>query len=214
MLQLRSLWSDEFWTLELARLPFLDGLKMVVKDTHPPLYYLYINLWVKLFGTSELALFSSNLPFLLIFWAVAVSWRNWFLVVSPCLLHGFYELRGYGMLTAWVMLALWAVNRKPRLYILAVILALYTEHLAWPWAMCLLCLNRRDTMKAMFLGLPMILLAAYQALHGEGVFQAGRMAEYYQPIWMVKKIVGFYWQSVNGYAVSMVDPGKMMGWFR
>ena len=60
-----SLWCDEQYTVEYSTLPTVPALiaRTGEHDVHPPLYYLLMHPWLRLFGTSELAL---RLPSLLL----------------------------------------------------------------------------------------------------------------------------------------------------
>lgn len=52
----KSLWSDEAYSVFIARLGFSDALRELSADTHPPFYYFLLTLWTKLFGYGESAL--------------------------------------------------------------------------------------------------------------------------------------------------------------
>ncbi|MDR7556482.1 MAG: glycosyltransferase family 39 protein [Armatimonadota bacterium] len=52
-----SIWFDEAYSLFLAQQHLPELLRRLrTEDMHPPLYYAVLGLWIKLFGTSELAL--------------------------------------------------------------------------------------------------------------------------------------------------------------
>jgi mannosyltransferase len=52
-----SIWFDEAYSLFLARQHLPELLRRLrTEDMHPPLYYVVLGLWIKAFGTSELAL--------------------------------------------------------------------------------------------------------------------------------------------------------------
>ncbi len=60
----KSLWLDEAFTLWVAKHSLTDVWLWIARiDQHPPLFYLLLSLWVKLFGESEVAL--RSLPALL-----------------------------------------------------------------------------------------------------------------------------------------------------
>lgn len=48
-----SIWMDEAFSVSVAKLDFLGIIKGTAKDLHPPLYYLLLHFWIKLFGISE-----------------------------------------------------------------------------------------------------------------------------------------------------------------
>ncbi|MFA6073882.1 MAG: glycosyltransferase family 39 protein [Candidatus Woesearchaeota archaeon] len=53
----QSLWLDEATTALVAKMPIYDFFtKFMPADFHPPLYYMIVSLWSKVFGYSEIAL--------------------------------------------------------------------------------------------------------------------------------------------------------------
>ena len=53
----QSLWLDEATTALVARMPIADFFtKFMPADFHPPLYYIVVHFWVRLFGASEISL--------------------------------------------------------------------------------------------------------------------------------------------------------------
>ncbi|MFQ6001473.1 MAG: glycosyltransferase family 39 protein [Anaerolineae bacterium] len=51
----QSLWSDEGVSVALAQRDIATIARDAAHDIHPPLYYYLLHLWVRLFGTSEMA---------------------------------------------------------------------------------------------------------------------------------------------------------------
>ncbi|OGS10571.1 MAG: hypothetical protein A2234_00625 [Elusimicrobia bacterium RIFOXYA2_FULL_58_8] len=50
-------WEDELYTLYRSKMPLVSAMYNLIRvPTHPPLYYFLVNLWVGLFGDSEIAL--------------------------------------------------------------------------------------------------------------------------------------------------------------
>jgi hypothetical protein len=45
--------SDEVWSVKAASLDYKSAMKVLKADVHPPLYYQFLYLWVRLFGTGE-----------------------------------------------------------------------------------------------------------------------------------------------------------------
>lgn len=67
-----SLRADDVWSLRTASLPLGAMLRAVAEDVHPPLYFLLLWPWVRVFGDSEWAL---RAPSLLLHWAaIAAVW--------------------------------------------------------------------------------------------------------------------------------------------
>lgn len=57
------LWLDEALSVEIARLPVDELLDALRRDGAPPLYYLLLHGWMKLFGTSDIAVRSLSAVF-------------------------------------------------------------------------------------------------------------------------------------------------------
>lgn len=51
----QSLWSDEGVSVALAQCDFANIARDAAHDIHPPLYYYLLHFWVRLFGSSEIA---------------------------------------------------------------------------------------------------------------------------------------------------------------
>jgi len=136
-----SLWGDEAWAATLAVKPVWEIIKIVSHDTSPPLYYLFLHFWMKIFGTSEIAIRSLSFVFFLItaivvfligrhlwdkktgFWATLLAFANPFLFI--------YALEGrmYALLALTSTLSIYFFLRRQRWpFIFATTAALYTHH--------------------------------------------------------------------------------------
>ena len=62
----QSLWRDEAFSYLLAKKNIIEIIFLTAKDYNPPLYYLILHFWIKIFGHSEIALRSLSLIF---YWA-------------------------------------------------------------------------------------------------------------------------------------------------
>lgn len=110
----QSLWLDEAVTAQVARTVSLLQIPTVFSpsDFHPPLYYLVISLWTKVFGTGE---FSLRFPSVLFSFAAAGYvylivrqlknktaglWSALFFLINPLGLYYSQEARMYMMATA------------------------------------------------------------------------------------------------------------------
>ena len=79
---------DEYWTFLVVKLPLLEGVKVTISDVHPPLYYLILKFFDKLFiflniNIDSLILFKilSILPYFIILLLSATKLKNeygWF----------------------------------------------------------------------------------------------------------------------------------------
>jgi mannosyltransferase len=145
----KSIWLDEAFSIAISQRSLFDVLRMVVRtDTHPPLYYLLLKIWL-LFGSSETqarslsAIFSiAAIPLMYMVAASLFEDRRAgllgaaILAFSPFQIWYAQEVRMYAMLTFFVLasayffiralqtgaLAFWAG------YILTTSLALYTDN--------------------------------------------------------------------------------------
>lgn len=57
----QSLWSDEGVSVALAQCDLATIARDAAHDIHPPLYYYLLHFWVRLFGSSEIAVRSLSL---------------------------------------------------------------------------------------------------------------------------------------------------------
>ncbi|MBI3283110.1 glycosyltransferase family 39 protein [Candidatus Curtissbacteria bacterium] len=51
----RGFWGDEAWTSLISQLPYLQMLKTTAADFHPPAFYTVVELWYKIFPTTEVS---------------------------------------------------------------------------------------------------------------------------------------------------------------
>src|SRR4030042_4565194 len=74
-----SLWGDESWAATLAIKPYLQIVQIVSRDTSPPLFYLLLHTWMKIFGPSEIAIRSLTFLFFLgtVFTAYLIASYFW-----------------------------------------------------------------------------------------------------------------------------------------
>jgi 4-amino-4-deoxy-L-arabinose transferase-like glycosyltransferase len=147
-----ALWLDEALTVDIAKLPLHKLHGALRQDGAPPLYYVLLHLWMKLFGSSDLGVRSLSGVISVITLPVAwlagrtyerqSAWGLLALVASaPFAIYYGTEARMYSLvmlLTALGFLALVRAMRTPRpgnLVALAVVIAalLYTQY----WALYL-----------------------------------------------------------------------------
>lgn len=123
-----SLRADDVWSLRTASLPLGEMLAAIAADVHPPLYFLLMWPWVRLFGGSEPAL--RSLPLLLHWLAIAAVYMAaakalprraaWLAAVAyacaPLALLSAELVRMYSLLGLLAALSIWAwqdVASKP-----------------------------------------------------------------------------------------------------
>jgi hypothetical protein len=136
-----SLWGDEAWAATLAVKPIFQIIKIVARDTSPPLYYLLLHYWMNIFGTSEVAIRTLSFLFFLgtvltVYFIGKHLWdkRTGILAAllafsNPFLFTYAFEGRMYSLLALTSTLSVYFFLKKHRLgFILATTVALYTHH--------------------------------------------------------------------------------------
>ncbi len=160
-LSYQPLWWDEGWSIYFATTSVHEMLELTAVDIHPPLYYLLLHLWSRVFGSGvipvrllSVLVGTATVPLL---YAVARRIGGhrsgvlaaFLLTVSPFHIYYSQEVRMYGLVTLLGVAALYSViqwdagNEKwqsgPWIgYVLAATAALYTTYYA---AFLLLALN-------------------------------------------------------------------------
>jgi mannosyltransferase len=145
----KSIWLDEAFSIAITQRSLFDVLSMVVRtDTHPPLYYLLLKIWL-LFGSSEAQARSLSAVFSIaaipLMYMVASSLFEdrraglmgaAILAFSPFQIWYAQETRMYAMLTFFVLASayffLQALRQGTRIYwagyVITTSLALYTDN--------------------------------------------------------------------------------------
>lgn len=136
-----SLWGDEGFAATLAIKPIIQIIKIVSRDTSPPLYYLCLHFWMKFFGTSEVAIRSLSFLFFLgtvltVFLIGKYLWDKktgilaaLLTFANPFLFTYAFEGRMYAILAFTSILAVYFFLKKNQLgFILAATAALYSHH--------------------------------------------------------------------------------------
>ncbi len=110
-------WIDEALTVGLAQQPFPEIPSVLRLDGSPPLYYLALNVWLRLFGSGEVATHALSLVFATL--CIPAAWwagrslfdrrTAWIAAVlaatSPFLTHFARETRMYSLVTLLALLA-------------------------------------------------------------------------------------------------------------
>jgi len=152
----QPLWWDEGYTVWFVGRPIPDMVRLTSLDIHPPLYYALLHLWTALVGMGpiELRLFSVAIGVLsipAIYLLGREIWGKregclaaWILAIAPFHVYYSQEVRMYGLVTLFGMLAIlfgyrfmaeeagkWTLPA----YVLAIDAALYTQYYAaFVWA--------------------------------------------------------------------------------
>jgi len=138
-----SLWGDEAFAAVLAQHLPLEIITKVAKDTSPPLYYLFLHFWMRLFGTSEIAIRTLSFSFFLLtcFFIYLIGKKLFgqktgvlaatLSLVNPFLFHYAFEGRMYALLALTCTASIYFYLRKSWFwYVMVTLAALYTHHFA------------------------------------------------------------------------------------
>ena len=147
----QSLWHDEALTARSAQVPFAQVIATVrAKENTPPLYFIFVNAWEKLFGASERSLRTPSalvgvvtvaLLFLLgreLFGSRVGLTAAALLALAPFHIAYSQEARVYALLLLLLLVCVWAVARLLRggspaaqaVYVIAATLAMYAHTFA------------------------------------------------------------------------------------
>ena len=135
----QSVWRDEAFSILAAQRPL--SFIFTNLGIEPPLYYILLHYWMKLFGTSEIAARSLSLlgftltTILVIYWSEKLfrkHWLSWFLPLlfffNPMLLYYAFEVRAYGWFMFFSIASMYAyVEKKWVLLTIANVLGFYTH---------------------------------------------------------------------------------------
>ncbi len=135
----QSLWRDEVFSIMVAQRPIIEYFTKL--SFEPPLYYIFLHLWIRLFGTGEIAARSLSLTgvvlsaILLIKWSETLFKRSAISVIlpilyifNPMILYYAFEVRTYGWYIFFALLSIYSyISRRYRLLIFANICGFYTH---------------------------------------------------------------------------------------
>ncbi|OGG27533.1 hypothetical protein A3A64_01865 [Candidatus Gottesmanbacteria bacterium RIFCSPLOWO2_01_FULL_48_11] len=135
----QSLWRDEAFSVLAAQRPL--SFIFTKLGLEPPLYYMLLHGWTKLFGTSEVAARSLSLvgftaaTIIVIYWAEKLfkkHWLSWYLPVlfffNPMLLYYAFEVRTYGWTMFFSVASMYGyVEKKWPIMIAANVLGFYNH---------------------------------------------------------------------------------------
>lgn len=139
----QSFWRDEAFSYLLAKKNILQIIALSAHDFTPPLYYMALHFWIKLFGISEIMIRSLSLIF---FWGTCYVFylllkdflqlknRTAFLYIllflaNPLLNYFAFEARMYSLFAFLVTLSFYFLLKKNyKGYIIASVLGFYTHY--------------------------------------------------------------------------------------
>lgn len=138
-----GIWRDEAFSFLLAKRPWYQMISLTASDFNPPLYYFILNVWMRVFGTSEIALRSLSILMYVVgvffvyeLFKVILKSRHrtaalytLLFALNPLLLYYAFEARMYTMLFCFGMMSTFFYFKKQyRLYAIATVLGLYTHY--------------------------------------------------------------------------------------
>jgi len=141
---IQSLWRDEAFSYFLAKKNILEIIFLSAKDYNPPFYYILLHFWIKIFGSSEIAIRSLSLVFywgtiyiVFLFLTEIFNIKKKFIltlyliifIFNPLFLYYAFEARNYTLfafLSFWSSYAFLKENKKQ--YVLASFLGLFTHY--------------------------------------------------------------------------------------
>lgn len=139
----QSLWGDEAFSAILSMKSLPDLIKIISRDTSPPLWNLFEWVAFRLFGTGEIVIRSLSLIFYLtaafFIYKIAVHYWNrktalfalGLTLLNPFFFSYAFEGRMYSIMAAGVAASMYFfIKRKWVLYVIATLFALYTHHFA------------------------------------------------------------------------------------
>jgi len=217
---IQSLWRDEAFSYLLAKKNILQIIILTAKDYNPPLYYLTLHFWMKIFGSSEIALRSLSLVF---FWATLYAvylflsdvfkfdlkksfFYLLFFLINPLLLYYAFEARMYSMLAFFATLSFYSLYKKEsKFYLASTILGLYTHYFMILILVAQYFVNKnKDQLKAFLSFVPWLLLVVFQKGIVDGSFWIKKF-DY-------KLLVNFIGQLYTGYETTFTFFQKSIGW--
>lgn len=139
---IQPIWRDEAFSYFLAKKNFFDIFSLSLKDFTPPLYYFLLNIWIKIFGDSEIALRSLSLIFYWLTLYIVFLILNeifkintkksfvylLFFLINPLLIYYGSEARAYTMFSFFSIFSFYLLNKKSKYYLLITILGLYSHY--------------------------------------------------------------------------------------
>ena len=137
----QSLWRDEAFSVWISQDSWAEVIRRTSGDFNPPLYYLLLNVWMRIFGKTEIALRGLSVFFFLLFliaiyyFALRLFKTQRFATVTtllaalnPMLLYFAFELRMYSLLVLLSTLSMYFLWTKQwRWHVLVTTLGLYTQ---------------------------------------------------------------------------------------
>lgn len=137
----QSLWRDEAFSVWIAQDSLSEVIRRTSGDFNPPLYYILLHFWMRIFGRSEVTLRGMSVVFFLLSLIVvyllakelfkskfAARTTTLLFAINPMLDYFAFELRMYSLLVFFTLLSMYFLyTKKWRYYVLTTIAGLYTQ---------------------------------------------------------------------------------------
>jgi uncharacterized membrane protein len=143
----QSFWRDEAFTFLLSKKSIIEIIHLTAKDFNPPLYYIIIHFWMKIFGSSEIALRSFSL---ICYWATIyviylflteiIKVKNILILIlcliiaitNPLLVYYAFEARMYTLFAFLSTLSIYSlITSKKKLFFISNLLNFYTHYFSF-----------------------------------------------------------------------------------
>ena len=143
----QSFWRDEAFSFLLAKKNVVEIISLSFRDFNPPLYYLFLHFWLKIFGPSEISLRSFSFIF---YWltiyvvflflteilkisikknSLFISFYLLLFITNPFLSYYAFEARNYALFAFFASLSFYTFYRKNyKVYFFSTLLGLFTHY--------------------------------------------------------------------------------------
>lgn len=137
----QSLWRDEAYSVWISKDGIHEAIIRTSGDFNPPLYYILLHMWMRLFGDSEVMLRSFSLVVFVFFLAIVYRFARVvyashntalfttvLMAINPMLLYYAFEARMYSLLMLFATLSMYFFySKKWKSYVLSTAVGLYTQ---------------------------------------------------------------------------------------
>lgn len=143
---IQSFWRDEAFSYLLAKKNILEIISLTAQDFNPPMYYLFLHFWIKIFGKNEVILripslifFAINIYVIFLFLKKILKIKGYRIILyllifsfNPFLLYFAFEARMYSLLALLTTLSYYYYCQKKTIpYILFTTLSFYTHYFSF-----------------------------------------------------------------------------------
>ncbi len=170
---IQSIWRDEAFSYFLSKKNFIEIISLSLKDFTPPLYYLLLNIWIKIFGSSEIALRSLSfifywltiyLMYLILNEILKINLKKSFIyllffLINPLLIYYGLEARAYALFGFLSIFSFYLLYKKNKYYLPITSLGLFTHYfMIFVVLVQYLIFKNKKILKAFLFFLPWLIL--------------------------------------------------------